>query len=90
MSGPSNDDRPPLAVAMQWVSRVTTISLEMVLPGIAGHWLDNRWGTSYLALLGLALGLTIGLRQLIAMSREAPGPRDFGNKDKDSNRSDAK
>ena len=60
-----------MALAMEWVSRITTISLEMVLPGIAGQWLDQKWGTSFLALAGFALGLTIGIWHLLAISKES-------------------
>ena len=60
-----------MAVAMEWVSRITTISLEMVLPGIAGQWLDQKWGTSFLALAGFALGLTTGIWHLLAISKES-------------------
>jgi hypothetical protein len=69
MKVPSGDPRPPLAVAMEWVSQITTVVAEMVLPGLAGGWLDNRWGTGFLALLGFALGLTVGIWHLIVMTR---------------------
>lgn len=59
-----------MAIAMEWVSRIITVSLEMVLPGLGGQWLDRRWGTSpLLLLLGLALGLSLGVWQLIRMTR---------------------
>jgi hypothetical protein len=69
MNTPSGDPRPPLAVAMEWVSQITTVVAEMVLPGLAGEWLDDRWGSSYLALVGFALGLTVGIWHLITMTR---------------------
>jgi hypothetical protein len=62
------DDRPPLVVALEWVSKITTGALEMVLPGIAGAWLDRRWGTTYLTLVGLALGVTVGIWHLIILT----------------------
>lgn len=68
---PSEDQRPPMAVAMEWVSRITTISLEMVLPGIFGQWLDQKWGTSFLALVGFALGITTAIWHLLAISKES-------------------
>lgn len=80
MKKPSGDERPPLAVAMEWVSQITTVVAEMVLPGLAGQWLDNRWGTGFLALVGFALGLTVGISHLIAMTRPKPGaPQQGGN-----------
>lgn len=67
------ESRPPLAVAMEWVSQITTVVAEMVLPGLAGQWLDNRWGTKFLTLVGFALGLTVGIWHLIAMTRPKTG-----------------
>lgn len=55
--------------AANWVSKITTIVLEMILPGLGGLWLDNRLGTGFLALLGLALGVPLGIRHLIAMTK---------------------
>lgn len=62
------EDRPPLALATEWVARITTISLEMVLPGLAGQWLDERWGTGFLGLTGFGLGLAIGIWHLLLMT----------------------
>lgn len=72
-----DDQVAPMAAAMEWVSRITTISLEMVLPGLAGQWLDQKWGTNFLALVGFALGLTIGIWHLLALTKQRPaGSRD--------------
>ena len=60
-----------MAVAMEWVSRITVVSLEMVLPGLAGQWLDQRWGTQFLALLGFACGISGAMWHLIVMTRPA-------------------
>jgi len=73
VTGPPDDDPPPMAIAMQWVSRITTVVLEMVLPGLAGQWLDDRWGTGFLALAGFAFGLTLGIWHLLIMTREEGG-----------------
>jgi hypothetical protein len=40
----------------------------MFLPGVAGQYLDRRWGTSFLVLLGFALGLTLALVHLLAIT----------------------
>ena len=46
------------------------VALEMVLPGLAGHWLDQRLGTVVLLmLLGFALGGTAAVVHLIHMVR---------------------
>ena len=66
---------------MEWVSQITTVVAEMVLPGLAGVWLDHRWGTKFLALAGFALGLTVGIWHLIAMTQ--PKTQEPG---RDSNR----
>lgn len=58
-----------MAVAMEWVSKLTTVSLMMILPGILGNWLDKRWGTGFLALVGFALGLVAGVWQLLVFVR---------------------
>lgn len=61
---------PPLAEAMRWVSRITTIVLEMVLPAVVGHWLDGYWGTQFLGLAGMVLGPIVGFVHLLHLARE--------------------
>lgn len=65
----------PAAAAMGWVSRIMTVALEMVLPGIAGQWLDKKMGTSVLGLAGFAFGLTFGIWHLLVMTKSIGGPR---------------
>ncbi len=62
-----------MATAMEWVSRVTTIALTMVLPGLAGNWLDGKLNTGFIALVGFALGITVAVWQLLQLAREANG-----------------
>ncbi|MAG93604.1 MAG: hypothetical protein CMJ48_07625 [Planctomycetaceae bacterium] len=62
-----DDELPPLALAQVWVSRITTVVLLMILPGLGGHWLDERWGTEFLTLVGFGLGLTAGIWRLLQM-----------------------
>ena len=64
----SPPEQPPIAKAMQWASRLMTVCLEMVLPGVLGHWLDQHWGTSFLALLGFGFGLVAGTYHLLVMT----------------------
>lgn len=59
----------PIAAAMEWVSRIITVALIMVLPGVGGQWLDARWGTGFIGLMGFALGLTAGIWTLLQMTR---------------------
>lgn len=67
----SSDGRSPLAVALEWSSRITVISLQMVLPGLFGYWLDQRFGTKVVFLiLGIFFGLASGLWSLIRLAQE--------------------
>jgi hypothetical protein len=58
----------PMAIAMEWVSRITVVALVMVLPGLAGDWLDHRWGTRFLALVGFGFGVCAAIWLLIRMT----------------------
>lgn len=74
MAAPPEDRRPPMAVAMEWVSKITTVAVMMVLPAFAGYWADNRWGTGpWLLILGAAFGSTLFFVQLLQMVER---PRD--------------
>ncbi len=57
---------------MEWIAKITTAGLMMVLPGIGGHYLDEWLGTSYLAFIGFAIGLAMGLWQLIRWTKPPP------------------
>jgi ATP synthase protein I len=66
----SDKDRPPLVVAMEWVSRLTTIALEMALPGLGGYGLDRWLGTEpILLILGVFLGFGIGMWHLLLLTK---------------------
>lgn len=58
-----------LAEGMRWSAMITTVGLEMAVPGIAGWWLEKQTGIPYLAILGLAIGPPLGLWHLIMMTR---------------------
>lgn len=74
------DDRASIAQAWAWSSRITSVALEMVLPAVLGHWLDQKLGTVVVfLLLGLVLGMTAGLYHLIKMV-QPPKPEDAGRK----------
>jgi ATP synthase protein I len=74
-----NDERPqlsPMALAVEWVAKITTVGLEMALPAIGGSYLDRRWGTSYWALVGLVVGVVVGMWHLLQMtSQKNRGPK---------------
>ena len=77
-SPPSPDDLSPVALAMDWAARIMAVSLEMVLPGLAGVWLDRRWGTQFMALVGFAFGLFAGMVHLMAMVSRTGGKSKSG------------
>lgn len=66
----SPDDRSPEAKAYHWASRIMVVSLEMVLPGVMGHWIDRQFGTvAVFLVVGLVAGCTGGVWHLIQMTR---------------------
>jgi F0F1-type ATP synthase assembly protein I len=70
------DERSPMATAYQWVSRITVVALEMVLPGLAGYWLDQRIGTGVLfMLIGFGLGFTAATVHLVQIARFNSGSK---------------
>jgi hypothetical protein len=59
-----------MAKAYHWSTRVMVVALEMVLPGLAGYWLDQRLGTQVvLMLIGFAVGGTAAMMHLIHLTR---------------------
>ena len=43
-SNDNRDTRSPLAIGLEWAVRMTTIALEMALPGLGGLFVDWCWG----------------------------------------------
>lgn len=65
---PENDPQGrALSEAFNWVGRIVAVAIEMVLPGLAGLWLDKAWGTKFLMPVGFVLGLVMGMTHLIVM-----------------------
>jgi Na+/proline symporter len=58
----------PVGEAMTWAARIIAIGVAMFLPAVAGGWLDDRIGTSFLAPLGLIAGFVVGLTWLVQLS----------------------
>ena len=53
-----------------------TISLEMVVPGLAGYWLDRRLAIKGLfTVIGFGLGLVVGMWHLMRIARRSEGVR---------------
>jgi len=59
----------PVALAMEWVAKITTVALEMFLPAVGGGYLDRRLGTNYWALVGVVVGVVVGMCHLLQMTR---------------------
>jgi len=60
-----------MAQAMAWAARITTISLEMALPGLGGYWIDRRLGTKLVfTLIGVSLGMIVGGWHLMQITRQ--------------------
>lgn len=66
---PSSPKPSPMSLALEWVARITAISLLMFLPGVGGDWLDKKLGTNFLALVGFGFGLIAGIWILLVMVR---------------------
>jgi len=63
------DDRDAIAIAMGWATALMTISVEMVLPGLLGYWLDKRLGFKALfVFVGFACGMTVAVWHLIRIT----------------------
>lgn len=75
-----NDDRSPLAVALDWATQAMTISAEMAVPGLIGHWLDGKFGTGViLTLAGVVLGFALGTWHLVLLARSIGSGNSDGN-----------
>jgi F0F1-type ATP synthase assembly protein I len=71
MVKPNSEDRSPMAVAMEWSVRLTTIGLEMALPAGGGFWLDHSIGTMpVFVILGAILGFIAGFYHLMQIARQ--------------------
>lgn len=66
-----DDRRPPFAQAAAWASRVMTVALEMVLPGLIGIWIDRKLGLkAACTLAGFGLGFSVALWQLLRLTKQ--------------------
>ena len=68
-------ERSWMREALNWVSKITTVALEMAVPGIVGRWLDYQLDTRFLSPLGLAFGAVLGLWHLIQMTKGRVGDK---------------
>lgn len=66
------DDRAPMAKAMDWVARITTAGMSFGIPALGGYWLDQQLGTGYwLTMVGFLLGMFAGSWQLMKVAMAA-------------------
>lgn len=65
---PPPDNRPPLAAALEWVSQITAISLEIVGCIWLGRWLDGWLGSDHWAIVGLIVGPLMGFYHLLTVT----------------------
>jgi F0F1-type ATP synthase assembly protein I len=80
----SPDDRSSLALAYGWAVRITTVSLEMVVPGLIGLWIDRKLGTVMVFLvLGVILGMTVGMLHLVRLAASVERGESSGRKSSD-------
>jgi uncharacterized protein YqgC (DUF456 family) len=68
----SSNEPSPVSEAMTWVSRIMAVAAVMVLPGLAGFWLDKRWGLGFLGLTGFVIGLISGIAYLLIITKRPP------------------
>jgi hypothetical protein len=65
----SRQDLTWMRDAVNWSARMTTVALEMVVPGLAGLWLDGKIGTRFFGLIGFALGVALGVWHLSQLGK---------------------
>ena len=58
----------PVGDAFAWAGRIMAVGLIMVLPGVGGSWLDDRWDPTWCEPAGFVIGFTAGLTSLIRMT----------------------
>ena len=78
---PPPDNRPPLAAALEWVSQITAIAVEIVGCIWLGRWLDGRLGSSHWAVVGLIVGPLLGFYHLLTVTGVWKGKIKRGNGD---------
>jgi len=68
------ESQTPLAVGIEWASRISTIGLEFALPPALGYGVDSWLRTTPAATLaGAVLGFLVGMWQIMRMARQLPG-----------------
>ena len=56
---------------MEMAAQITTIGLEMALPGFLGHWIDEKLGTGIVFLvLGVIVGFAVGMLHVVSLTKQ--------------------
>ncbi len=64
------DTRSAQARAYQWASRIISVSLEMVVPGLIGYWIDQQLGTvAVFTIVGFIGGMCLGMWHLLKIAK---------------------
>jgi hypothetical protein len=53
--------------ASAWVGRIFAILFFMIGPGVAGLWLDRKFGTKFLTAMGFVFGMALGTYVLLIL-----------------------
>jgi F0F1-type ATP synthase assembly protein I len=53
------------------ISRAVAVMVLMVIPGVAGHYLDRWFGTQYLVLVGFVMGICLAVFGLLYVAKIA-------------------
>lgn len=64
----------PVGEALAWAARIMAIGLVMFLPGVAGGWLDDRFGSGWIGPAGFVLGFVASLAWLASLGRTTRVP----------------
>lgn len=75
---PQDDKGPdftPMNLAMEWVSRVLSMSVVMVGPILGGVWLDHRLGTHWITPVAAVVGLVVGIAYLLLLTARPASSR---------------
>lgn len=65
------EGRRQLQLAARFLTAGLELAVTVVVGYFGGRWLDGRFGTTYLAYIGLLLGIIAGFRNLFSLARGA-------------------
>jgi hypothetical protein len=65
------EGRRQLQLAARFLTAGLELAVTVVIGYLGGRWLDGRFGTTYLAYVGLLLGIVAGFRNLFLLARGA-------------------